>query len=123
MAHEQAWEDFAFATPARNRYIGSKAHNQTIEYIVAQLNALGDYYTIEKQPFFTDMVINSTGTVTVNGDLKVGNAFDNTKNGSFTGLPLIWINSYGCNSVSLDLQTRGEENTNLGDSLPTGRQR
>lgn len=97
--HLQLWESFAYSYPERNRFVGTLAHNKTLDYIVEQLETLGDYYEIVRQPWNTTIQVFSEGSLKVNSVAVPANPMDNTKNGTFAGLPLVWVNSYGCNGV------------------------
>jgi hypothetical protein len=98
--HLQTWQDLAYATPGRHRQVGSKGHNDSLADIVKKLEALGGYYSIEKQPFNTSLQVLAEANLTVSGTPIAALPMSYTKNGTLTGLPLIFVNSYGCNSVS-----------------------
>ena len=79
--------------------IGSPGHNNTLHYIFDHLLRKGDFYDIELQPYSSFLPIFSDGALNVSGKSIPTKPMSNTKNGSFTGLPLVLVKKDGCTSV------------------------
>ncbi|KAG7091941.1 hypothetical protein E1B28_008333 [Marasmius oreades] len=95
LEHAKVLQGFAFATPERNRLIGSVAHNQTVQYIHDTLTHLGDHYDVTLQPF---SVIAHTGgnySLTIDGAPTNASLFEYSPNGSITEL-LVPVANLGC---------------------------
>jgi len=104
LRHTQALEDIAYATPGRNRVVGSKGHNKTIEYILATLQdpRLNGYYDVFVQDFQVSVQESgnaSLTTTTESGAIKwTPIVAEFSPNGTFT-LPLVLVDNLGCNAV------------------------
>ena len=100
LAYEQQLEDFAYATPERNRLIGTPGHDNTINYLYDTVSQLG-YYDVYRQPFST---ISSSG----NASLVIDDAdqgaeyFDLSPSGSAIDTPFVAIPNLGCNASDFD---------------------
>ncbi|KAI1487969.1 leucine aminopeptidase [Biscogniauxia mediterranea] len=94
----QDLEDIAYATPGRNRLHGTEGHLNTVKYIEDQLNSLGDYYTIEKQEYTTEIVFSSEASLTIDGAEVDTGAFEFVNNGTWTDKPLVPVANIGCDA-------------------------
>ncbi|KAL8652095.1 MAG: hypothetical protein Q9210_002887 [Variospora velana] len=90
-------EGFAFATPERNRVFGSPGHNATVNYLYDQVTALGDYYTVEIQPF-VELYSAGSASLSVSGDALDAGIFTYSPAGKFTE-PLAAVANFGCNAT------------------------
>lgn len=100
LAGSQALEDIAYATPARNRVMGSAGHNETVKYLVQELEALGGYYKIELQEFWNWVQISADFNLTVDGESVDAGVFDFSASGNVTA-PIVVVDNLGCEPVSL----------------------
>jgi hypothetical protein len=100
LAHSQKLEDFAYATPQRNRLIGTKGHNDTIQYLYDTLSSLNGYYKVELQPFTTLVQTNGTFNFSANGVEQSVGAMEFSPSGNITA-PLVVVANRGCDPVSL----------------------
>jgi carboxypeptidase Q len=94
----QTLEDFAYATPGRNRVFGSPGHNATVNWLFDELSALNDYYTVTLQPFealFSD----GNASLIVNGVDQGANILTYTPSGTLVNTPVIAVSNFGCNST------------------------
>jgi carboxypeptidase Q len=91
----QILQNFAYATPGRNRVIGSPGHNATINYLVEQLTAL-DYYDVSVQPF---TVPTATANLTINGRPYEVSPMSFTPGGS-SSASVVVVANLGCDAVS-----------------------
>lgn len=103
LAHAQALEDIAYATPGRNRVVASAGHNNTVKYIVDQLEALGGFYHVELQPFNTTLQLDGNATFIVNGVNYTASPLEWSSSVSLTDLPVVPVAAQGCFAVSHDL--------------------
>ncbi|KAI1500778.1 leucine aminopeptidase [Biscogniauxia marginata] len=92
----QDLEDIAYATTGRNRLHGTEGHLNTVKYIEDQLNSLGDYYTIEKQEYTTEIVFFSEASLTIDGAEVESGSFEFVNNGTWTDTPLVPVANLGC---------------------------
>lgn len=99
MAHAGVFEKLAYATPERNRYAGTKGHNDTLQYIIGHLEALGDHYEIEMQPFVATLEDGGEAELFVDGVPYFALTFRDSPEGTVKG-PVAIIGGDGCNSVS-----------------------
>ncbi|KAK1215396.1 hypothetical protein PQX77_021999 [Marasmius sp. AFHP31] len=93
--HAQKLQDFAYASPGRNRLFGSSGHNDTIGYIYETLTSLGDYYTVTLQPFSAFSYVPGNHALTVDGELVESTAFNYSPNGNATA-ELVPVANSGC---------------------------
>lgn len=100
LAHTQALEDIAYATSGRNRLIGTLGHNNTVSYIVEQLEALGDYYDIVLQPFSTEVVVKDSASLVLNGVNYSTQALGYSNSISLVDTAVVPVSDVGCSAVS-----------------------
>lgn len=98
-AHAQALEDIAYATPGRNRRVASVGHNNTIQYIVDQLEALGGYYDIVIQPFDEVLQLSSFASLVANAVNYSTSALAWSPNVSLVDTPIVAVANSGCSQV------------------------
>lgn len=98
-AHTQALEDIAYATPGRNRRVASVGHNNTIQYIVDQLEALGGYYDIVIQPFDEVLQLSSFASLVANAANYSVSALAWSPNASLVDTPIVAVANSGCSQV------------------------
>jgi hypothetical protein len=94
-------ERFAYATPGRNRLMGTKGHNDTVNWLYNELTALGDYYNVTLQPWEGRVQINGSASFVANGvnqPALVG-GYSPSTTGTITA-PVINVANLGCNPVS-----------------------
>ncbi|KAL0570300.1 hypothetical protein V5O48_011664 [Marasmius crinis-equi] len=101
LAHAQKLQDFAFATPARNRVFGSVGHNDTVKYFFDTLTGLGDYYDVSLQPFSAQAYTPGTHALNIDGESATSGLFDYAPNGNVTEV-LVPVADLGCNSTDYD---------------------
>lgn len=89
-------EGLAYATPQRNRIIGSPGHNATINWILDTIKKYPDYYTYELQPF--DLRLGVGGNLTLNGVAKEAYTTDLSAQGTAEG-EVVVIKNLACDLV------------------------
>lgn len=99
MEHLSAWEGFAYAYPEGSRLAGGMAHNRTLDYIWAHLQATCQYYHLERQPFHQTLVVSGSTALYVNGVGLYGYTMTRAKPGRYTG-QLVLVAGSGCKEVS-----------------------
>lgn len=102
----QDLEDIAYATPDRNRVIGSEGHNNTVTYLVESIEALGDYWTVYRQPF-TALYSNVEGELTVDGVTIVPSLFEYSPGGTVTA-ELVPVADIGCEAANYPAEVEGK---------------
>jgi aminopeptidase Y len=90
-------QDFAYRSPDKNRVIGSKGHQDTIDYIHDQIAQFPDYYTIELQPF--NLTVGKSANLTAGNETIEAYAVGLAPSGHVSG-PLVAIPNLGCEEVS-----------------------
>jgi carboxypeptidase Q len=97
--HAEALQALAYSTPGRNRVAGSEGHNLTVEYITSQLAALGDYYTVEVQPWegFTQQF--GEAFFSVNGVEYETQVVEFSPNATVPEAPVAIVPNLGCDAV------------------------
>ncbi|KAI9698610.1 MAG: hypothetical protein M1820_007409 [Bogoriella megaspora] len=103
---EQALEDFAYATPERNRLVGSTAHNDTINYLFEQLSSLGDYYNVTLQPWSTLTQTSGSANFSANGADQNATVFEYSQSGAPTA-PLVAVANFGCDLTDYPAEVTG----------------
>ena len=91
-------EGFAYATPERNRLIGTPGHNATINWIKETIEKFPDYYTVSLQPW--DLSLGATANLTVGGAAMEVFAVGLAPAGVISG-PLVYVPNLGCEAVSI----------------------
>lgn len=93
----QQLQDFAYSYPDRNRIMGGKAHNDTVNWLKKELEATA-YYDVTLQPFSNYVMLNGTiNSFTVGGKNVNATLFEYSN--STTGLvtaPLVVVSNLGC---------------------------
>ncbi|KAJ8123436.1 hypothetical protein ONZ43_g619 [Nemania bipapillata] len=92
----QDLEDFAYATPARNRVHGSEGHKNTVKYFKDTLESLGDYYKVELQEYTTEVTLASSTEFSADGTELVTSSFEFGNNGTWADIPLANVANLGC---------------------------
>ena len=105
LAKAQDLEDIAYATPGRNRVMGSPGHNNTVAYLVESLEAFGDYYNVGVQPFI-GLYAEGESTLTVDGESQGGDYFTYSPGGNVTA-PIIAVLNLGCNASDYPAELDG----------------
>lgn len=95
VANGQKLQDFAYATPGRNRYIGTAGHNSTVNYLVDTLAAT-KFYDNTVQPF---QVSNATANLSINGVVYEVAPMTFTSAGDLLA-SLELVANLGCDAVS-----------------------
>lgn len=90
-------EGLAYATPDRNRLIGTPGHQATIDWIKSILGSLSDYYTFYEQPI--SMSLGVSATLTTNDKSTEAFAVGLAPSGDVSG-PLVYVPNLGCATVS-----------------------
>ena len=105
LSRSQSLEGFAYATPEHNRVFGSPGHNATVNYLYEQIAALGDYYTVELQPF---VELYSAGSASlVASDVEyTASLFTYSPSGTFTET-LISVANFGCEAADFPPEVAG----------------
>ncbi|KAF2274170.1 Zn-dependent exopeptidase [Westerdykella ornata] len=91
----QTLQDIAYSYPERNRVMGSNGHNDTVKFLVKELEALGGYYTVEKQKFTNLIQTNGTATLTIGGAETEWGMMEYSPSGNVTS-SLVVVNNLGC---------------------------
>ncbi|KFA53805.1 hypothetical protein S40293_01704 [Stachybotrys chartarum IBT 40293] len=94
--HAEALQAIAYASPGRNRVAGSIGHNDTIDYIVEQLEALGDYYSIEVQPWNGQIQQSGEMSLFIDGVEYESQVVEFSSNASVADAPLVAVADLGC---------------------------
>ncbi|KAF2180249.1 hypothetical protein K469DRAFT_640064 [Zopfia rhizophila CBS 207.26] len=102
----QALQDFAYAHPERNRLFGGAGHNDTVNYLVEELEALDGYYKVEKQEWHSLAQVNGTASLLINGTDYNPNVMEYSPSGNVTA-PIVVVNNLGCNSSDYPSTVRG----------------
>ena len=95
LAKAEKLQSFAYATPDRNRLIGTPGHQATIDWLAKTVNDTG-YYDVTVQPFLTPDPNNAD--LTVDGTTYKASAMDGSPEGTFGG-PLAVVANLGCEAV------------------------
>lgn len=96
-AKAQQLEALAYATPQRNRIIGSPGHNATINWIVDAIKKYPEYYTYSLQPF--DLRLGVAGNLTLDGVKTEAYTTDLSAQGTAEG-EVVVIKNLACDLVS-----------------------
>jgi hypothetical protein len=90
-------EGLAYATPERNRLIGTPGHQATIDWIKEIIGKFPEYYTITEQPF--DLALGISANLTNNEVAMEAFAVGLAPAGDVSG-PLVYVPNLGCATVS-----------------------
>jgi len=94
----QTLQDLAFAYPEKNRLMGSNGHNDTVKWLIEELEALDGYYTVETQKFTSLVQVNGTASLTIGGEATEWGMFEYNPSGNVTA-ELVPVSNLGCNTV------------------------
>jgi len=97
LAKSQTLEGFAYATKERNRVFGGPGHNATVNYLCDQIAALGDYYTVDFQPF-VEIYSAGSASVAANGGDQAASLLTYSPSGEFSEA-LVALANFGCEAV------------------------
>ncbi|KAJ4357076.1 hypothetical protein N0V95_002814 [Ascochyta clinopodiicola] len=125
----QQLQDFAYSYPDRNRIMGGKAHNDTVNWLKKELEST-EYYDVTLQPFSNYVMLNGTiNTFTVGGQAVNATLFEysNSTTGRVTA-PVAVVNNFGCAAAdfpasvagSIALVSRGSCDFGLKSALAGG---
>lgn len=106
LAKAQDLEDIAYATPDRNRVMGSEGHNNTVTYLVEAIEALGDSWTVYRQPF-TALYSNVQGEITVDGTTYDPTFFEYSPGGDITA-DVVPVDALGCEAANYPAEVEGK---------------
>ncbi|PGH14894.1 hypothetical protein AJ79_02757 [Helicocarpus griseus UAMH5409] len=90
----QKLEDLAYATPERNRVFGTKAHNDTVDFLYNELKKTG-FYEVSKQEQ-VHLWSKSESTFSVNGEEKESAPMTYSPSGDAKDTELVLVNNLGC---------------------------
>ncbi|KAI9849170.1 MAG: Leucyl aminopeptidase yscIV [Sclerophora amabilis] len=90
-------QEFAYDTPERNRIFGGPGHNATVNYLYDTIAALGDYYTVEFQPF-VQLYFDGTATFSVDGTDQGGGILTYSAAGNVEAT-LVPVDNLGCDAA------------------------
>ncbi|KPI37306.1 putative leucine aminopeptidase 2 [Cyphellophora attinorum] len=88
-----------------NRVFGSTGHNATVDYLVAELEAL-DYYDVSTQAF-VELFSGGSGSLTVDGTEYEALILTYTPNGDATG-SLVAVDNLGCDEADFPPEVEGQ---------------
>ncbi|KAG8165546.1 hypothetical protein KVR01_004098 [Diaporthe batatas] len=106
LGHAQDLEDIAYATEGRNRVVGSEGHNNTVKYLVEQLEALGGYYDVELDPFQYTLQ-KGVSNFSVNGATYSSAGLEYSPEISIEGVPLVPVANLGCSAEDFPAEVSG----------------
>jgi Zn-dependent M28 family amino/carboxypeptidase len=125
----QQLQDFAYSYPDRNRVMGGKAHNDTVNWLKKELESTS-YYDVTLQPFSNYVQLSGAiNSFTVGGQAINGTLFEysNSTDGVVTA-PLVAVSNFGCEasdypaglSGNIALISRGSCDFGLKSALAGG---
>ena len=125
----QQLQDFAYSYPDRNRIMGGKAHNDTVNWLKKELESTS-YYDVTLQPFSNYVQISgAVNSFTIGGQAVNGTLFEysNSTAGVVTA-PLVAVSNFGCEasdypaglSGNIALISRGSCDFGLKSALAGG---
>lgn len=106
LGHAQDLEDIAYATEGRNRVVASEGHNNTVKYLVEQLEALGGYYNVELDPFQYTLQ-QGVSNFSVNGVDYSSAGLEYSAEISIEGVPLVPVANLGCSAEDFPAEVSG----------------
>lgn len=108
LSRAQTLQDLAYASPERNRVFGSEGHNATTDYLYDTVAALGDYYTVEFQPFVkTFSGGNVTLTTLADGLAVPGVSLLTYSPSGRVARPLVAVSNLGCDATDFPAAVSG----------------
>src|SRR5215471_3835641 len=96
LAGAQKLEDMVYTSPDSNRVFGSKAHQDTIDYLVTELEAT-NYYDVYKQEQI-HLWTRSEQSLLINGENVDALAMSHSPSGYVTA-DLVLVSNLGCVAV------------------------
>ncbi|KKZ61809.1 aminopeptidase [[Emmonsia] crescens] len=117
MAGAKKLEDIAYATPERNRVFGTKGHNDTVDYLVRELEKTG-YYDVSKQKQ-VHLWSKSTATMKVNGEDKEVSPMTYSPSGE-AKTEIVLVNNLGCVASDFPPEVNGKIALILRGECPFG---
>jgi carboxypeptidase Q len=106
MKGAQKLEDIAYSYPERNRMIGGGGHNDTVNYIKKELEALDGYYKVELQPFTTLVQLNGTADLSIGNQTYNPGLMEYSPSGEVTA-PLVVVSNLGCSASDYPASVSG----------------
>ncbi|KAK7711289.1 hypothetical protein SLS64_005311 [Diaporthe eres] len=106
LSHAQDLEDIAYATEGRNRVVASEGHNNTVKYLVEQLEALDGYYNVELDPFQYTLQ-QGVANFSVNGVNYSSAGLEYSAEISVEGVPLVPVANLGCSAGDFPAEASG----------------
>jgi len=125
----QQLQDFAYSYPDRNRVMGGKAHNDTVNWLKKELESTS-YYDVRLQPFSNYVQVSgAVNSFSIDGQAINGTLFEysNSTAGVVTA-PLVAVSNFGCEasdypadlSGNIALISRGSCDFGLKSALAGG---
>ena len=105
----QQLQDFAYSYPDRNRIMGGKAHNDTVNWLKKELESTS-YYDVTLQPFSNYVMLNGTiNSFTIGGSAINATLFEysNSTAGLVTA-PLVVVSNLGCEATDYPAALAGK---------------
>ncbi len=97
LAKAKHLEGIAYATPGRNRLIGTPGHEGTVAWITSILDQYPDYYTYYLQPF--ELSVGAGANLTIGGVVTEAFAVDLAPSGTVSA-PVVAVANLACDLVS-----------------------
>ncbi|OAX81393.1 hypothetical protein ACJ72_04265 [Emergomyces africanus] len=117
MAGAKKLQDLAYATPERNRVFGTKAHNDTVDYLIRELKKTR-YYDVTKQEQ-VHLWSMSNATLKVNGEDKEVSPMTYGPSGE-TNTDIVLVNNLGCVAGDFPPEVNGKVALILRGECPFG---
>ncbi|KAF2396070.1 putative aminopeptidase Y [Trichodelitschia bisporula] len=105
VAGAKTLETIAYSTPARNRLMGTKGHNDTVTYLYNQLTAL-NYYNVTLQPWQGLIQLSGTAALFVN-TWNISTIVAQFSPSGNISAPLTAVANLGCNATDYPPAVRG----------------
>ncbi|KAI6372558.1 hypothetical protein MCOR25_003716 [Pyricularia grisea] len=103
MAKAKVFEDCAYATPARNRFVGTTGLDTSLQWVYDTLTAL-DYYDVKKQKFTVNR--GGSASFSVAGKTYTTATFDGSPAGEADG-KLVPVANLGCSATDFPSSVSG----------------
>jgi len=91
----QTLQDFAYATPERNRAIFSPGHRATYEWVHDLMTNLGDYFNVTYHEFVSEV---RTSNITIESTSLVSEPLAFSPTGAVSGV-IVSVPNFGCDEV------------------------
>ncbi|KAI9048281.1 hypothetical protein LZ554_008076 [Drepanopeziza brunnea f. sp. 'monogermtubi'] len=105
LAKAKTLEGIAYATPGRNRIIGSPGHENTVAWITGILDQYKDYYTYYLQPF--GLSVGAGATLSLGGVSTEAFAVDLAPAGNVSA-PVVVVADLACELANFPADTAGK---------------